>query len=164
MANSDIKIALDTYFIDNWTTTDIQPQGQEIDVTAINDFISILYQPVLNDTIGINGTDNGRIRFVGLYKVFCYAKNFNKALVLADGVKSFLNGKQLSNGIYVKIGQDGTPSDLGNGFIEIATSFDVEQWDDTNHSEDYLINTYGITDEDGNFLVDEDGTYLLQDY
>ena len=164
MANSDIKIALDTYFQDNWTSTPIQFQGQSLDTASIDSFISLIYSPVENETYGLDGTENGRILYSGLYKIFCYAKNYNKVLILADEVKTFLNGKEFPESMHIGIGQDGSPTDLDNGFIEILTIFNVDQWSHFSQSEDYLINNYGITDEEGNFLTDEDGTYILQEF
>ena len=163
MAQSDIKITIDTHFNDNWTDTPIQFQGQELDNTGMDNFISLIYNPVENETYGLDGTPTGRILFSGIYKVFIYAKNYNKALILADAIKSFLNGTQI-NHIHVGLGQDGAVNDIGNGFKEILTTFVVNEWSITNHSEDYLINKYGLTDEDGNFLTDEDGAYLLQEF
>jgi len=171
MANSDIKIALDTYFQDNWTSTGIQYQGENeprvggtlTDPTTLDSFISLAYSPIKNESFGFDGTTNGRILYSGLYKIFCYAKNYNQVLILADEVKTFLNGKELDD-IHLGIGQDSEINDLGNGFIQILSSFHVDQWSLVSPSEDYLINNYGLTDEEGNFLVDEEGTYLLQDF
>jgi len=171
MANSDIKIALDTYFQDNWTTTGIQYQGEDeprvagvlTDPTTLDSFISVGYYPIENESYGFDGTANGRILYSGIYKIFCYAKNHNQVLILADAVKTFLNGKEL-NDMHVGIGQDGSPNNIGSGFIEILSSFGVGQWSLVSPSEDYLINNYGLTDEEGNFLVDEDDTYILQDF
>jgi len=135
MANYDIKKDLDTYFQDNWSSTGIQyadenrPRvgGVLTDPSTLDSFISLKYDPVENDSYGFDGTATGRIEYAGLQKVFCYAKNSTKALLLADQIKTFLNGKQLNN-IHISIGQDGSPKDLGNNFHEVLCSFDVSQW------------------------------------
>lgn len=129
MASYDIKVALDTHFQDNWIQTKIQFHGQELDTSAETSFISLIYAPIENTPYGINGSANGRIKYSGLQKVFCYAKNPTKALKLADNVKTFLNGIDLPGNIHIEIGQDGSPVDLNNGFYEVLCKFNLSQWD-----------------------------------
>lgn len=127
MANYDVKKDLDTYFQNNWTETSIQFQGQQLDTTGLDKFISLIYNPVENDAYGFDGSATGRLKYAGLYKVFCYAKNPTKAFLLADQVKAFFNGKEVGN-ITIGIGQDGSSTDLGIDFEEVLCSFDVSQW------------------------------------
>jgi hypothetical protein len=127
MATYDIKVALDQYFLDNWSQTSIQFQGQALDTTALDDFISLVYTPSLNDCYGLDGGSVGRIEYVGNLKVFCYAKNPTLAYKLADDVKTFLNGVELGN-IKVTIGQDGNANDLENGFYECLCNFPLSEY------------------------------------
>jgi len=135
MANYDIKKEIDIYFQDNWTSTGIQYQGETqprvsgvpTDPTTLDNFISLVYAPVENESYGFDGSATGRIEYAGLQKIFCYAKNPTKAMQLADQVKTFFDGKEIGN-IHAGIGQDGQANDLGNSFHEVLCSFDVSQW------------------------------------
>jgi len=135
MANYDIKKDLDIYFKDNWTNTGIQYQDENkprvggvlTDPSTLNEFISLIYSPVENDSYGFDGTATGRIEYAGIQKVFCYAKNSTKALLLADQIKAFFNGKQIGN-IIIGIGQDSPSNNLGNGFYEVLCYFNLSQW------------------------------------
>ena len=128
MATFNIKSALDAYFIANWNmvTTPIQFQGTVIAPTT-DTWLGLVYSPSYNDTYGLDGTATGRIEYMGNLKVFCYAKNATQAYVLADSVKTFLNGLQLTD-IYLQIGQDGTATDMGNGYFECLASFPLQQF------------------------------------
>jgi len=135
MANYDIKKDLDTYFKNNWINTGIQYQDENeprvggvlTDPSTLNEFISLIYSPVENDSYGFDGTATGRIEYAGIQKVFCYAKNSTKALLLADQIKAFFNGKQIGD-IVVGIGQDSSSNNLGNGFYEVLCYFNLSQW------------------------------------
>jgi len=135
MANYDIKKDLDTYFKNNWINTGIQYQDENeprvggvlTDPSTLNEFISLIYNPVENDSYGFDGTATGRIEYAGIQKVFCYAKNSTKALLLADQIKAFFNGKQIGD-IVVGIGQDSSSNNLGNGFYEVLCYFNLSQW------------------------------------
>ncbi len=127
MATYDLMQKIDKYFQDNWITTEIQFPGQSLDDTTLDDFISLKYEPVDNTPYGMDGTATGRIEYMGLYKVYCYAKSDVKAFILADAVKTFLNGKQLDD-VYVEIGQDNSVNDLHNNLHETICVFNVSQW------------------------------------
>ncbi len=127
MASYNVMQIIAKYFQDNWTTTEIQFEGKPLDDKTLDDFISLTYDPVANDTYGMDGTATGRIEYAGVYKVRCYAKTPVKAFILADAVKTFLNGKQLGD-IYVAIGQDSSVNDLHNNLHETACTFNVSQW------------------------------------
>lgn len=127
MATYNIKTTLDQYFLDNWVATPIQYEGTQLNTNALTEFISLQYAPVYNDQYAFDGTTTGRINYVGLQKVFCYAKTPTKAFQLADSVKTFLNGKQLGN-IYIEVGQDNPANDLGNNFYEVLITFRLTEW------------------------------------
>lgn len=128
MASYDIKKEIDTLFM-SYTNAPVQFHGQNLDTVGMEKFISLIYAPIENTAYGLDGTATGRIRYAGMQKVFCYAANPTKALQLADNVKSFFNGKELSNNIHTRIGQDNMPVDLGNGFYEVLCTFELSQWD-----------------------------------
>ena len=113
---ADIKIAIEMYFNTKWTTTPIQYEGVKL-ATIPDKYIGLIYNPVLNEQYAFDGTTTGRIRHVGIQKVFCYAKSTTLAYKLADDVKTFLNGLEL-NGIVFQIGQDRSVLDLENGYFE----------------------------------------------
>ncbi len=126
MASHNIKEDLDSYFQDNWTETSIQYHGQTLDISSLDDFVSLIYSPVLNEQYGMSGNCTERIEYNGVYKVFCYAKNPMKSHILADLVKVFFDGKQIGN-ITVNLGQDRMATDLKNGLYEVLVSFDVSE-------------------------------------
>ena len=117
---ADIKRAIEQYFISNWdrVTVPIQFEGTKFNYDDQNDFISLVYNPVINERYGFDGTSCGRVKFTAIQKIFCYAENPTKAYELADTVKTFLNGIDI-NGVTFDIGQDRTALDLDNGFFEV---------------------------------------------
>jgi len=127
MASFDIKKEIDVYF-QGYRGHPVQFQDQDLDTTGIDTFISLIYAPVENDPVGMDGTATGRIGYSGLQRIFCYGKTSTKALIVADDVKSYFNGKELPQNIHVEIGQDNEPRDLGNGFHEVLCTFNVTQW------------------------------------
>ncbi len=127
MATHEIKKTIDKHFGDNWVTTPIQLQGEELDTAGLDDFISLIYTPVENTPYGLDGTSTGRIEYNGLYRVFCYAKNPTKTFILADAVKAFLNGKQFGD-ISIEVGQDSGINDLKNGFYQTVCTFNLSEW------------------------------------
>lgn len=127
MRTLEIREKLEQYFIDNWTQTQIQFEGVAIGIDGIDKWISLVYVPVENKTIGFDGTTTGRVRNNGQLKVFCYAKNIQLAVKLADDVKEFLDGKTISNGIVqIGVGQDSGAVDLENSFFEVLVVFEID--------------------------------------
>lgn len=128
MASFDITKAINDFFIASWPNNRIQFHGTTLDGTnQMDNYISLIYNPVENDPYGFNGSATGRIRYAGLQKVFCYAKSPTLALKLADEVKAFMNGQQIDN-IAIDIGQDRQPTDLGTGFYEVLCIFNLNEW------------------------------------
>lgn len=121
---ADIKATIEQEFLSNWSTTPIQFEGVKFDYTGKDSWVSLVYTPVVSDRYGFNGTAIGRVRYVGIQKVFCYAKNPTKAYKLADAVKTFLNGKEI-NGLVFDIGQDRAVLDLNNGYFETVVNTEV---------------------------------------
>ena len=127
MASFNIKNIIEKYFQTNFTTYTIQYEGMKIDTIPSGGMISLIYSPIENSLYGIDGTSTGRIEYAGMYKIFCYASNPTKAYIIADAVKTFLNGKQIGD-IYIEVGQDNQANDLNNGFYELLVTFNLSQW------------------------------------
>lgn len=123
---ADIKKDIEKYFIANWTATKIQFEGVNTNITD-DEYIGLVYNPVLNERYAFDGTNSGRVRQLGIQKVFCYAKNTTKAYTLADTVKTFLNGAEF-NGLDFEIGQDRMVVDLENGFFEVLVETQVNKF------------------------------------
>lgn len=123
----DTKAKIEQYFIDNWSLTEIQFEGVEYDYSDVEKWISLIYIPVRNDIIGMNGESVGRVRNNAQLKVYCYAKSVPLAYKLADDVKSFFNGKQIDD-IMVGVGQDKSVTNLDNGFFEVAVIFEINNY------------------------------------
>ena len=119
-----IKKAIETYFLSNWSTTSIQWEGTSLNYDSKTSYIGLIYNPIENDRYGFDGTTTGRIRCAGIQQVRCYAKNRTKAYELADSIKTFLNGKQISN-IVFDIGQDETAIELDNNWQQVNVNFDT---------------------------------------
>ena len=128
MATASIKATIETYFKTNWTSTSIQYEGAPFDYDGKSSWISLVYIPVANDQYAMDGTSTGRISYAAMLKVFCYAKSSTLAYSLADSVKTFLNGKQLTGDIQVEIGQDRGANDLDNGYFEVPCLFNFIQY------------------------------------
>lgn len=124
---ADIKASLEQYFLSNWTSTPIQFEGIKFDYSGKTNWISLVLAPAFADRYGFDGTATGRVRYVGIQKVFCYAKNPTKAFQLADSVKTFLNGLQIGGSV-IDLGQDGTALDLQNGYFEVVVNFEYSNF------------------------------------
>mgnify|MGYP006899561390 CR=1 FL=1 len=128
MATHTLKQAIDGYFQTNFTTATIHYEGMPMnDLSTVTSLVSLVYEPVTNESYGMDGTSSGRIEYAGLYKVFCYAKSPVKAFILADAVKTFLNGKEIGT-VSIGIGQDSGANDLENGFHQVLCYFNVSEW------------------------------------
>lgn len=127
MSTLTIKSSLEQHFIDTWTDTSIQFDGEPFDYELLDNWVSLVYTPAINSQYGFDGTVSGRILSEGVLKVFCYAKNVPLSFDLADNVKAFLNGVNVNN-VEVGIGSDSASSNLGNGLFEVPVTFPVRYW------------------------------------
>lgn len=126
---NDARGTIEKYFYDNWTQTQIQFEGQILDINPLDDFISLKFVPVANNQYAYDGTSTGRIEVLGDMQVFCYAKNPPKTYILADSVISFLSGKKLGIDVNIEYGQGvGSAKNMDNGFFELLISFKVKSY------------------------------------
>ena len=88
----------------------------------------MVYAPVQNEQYAFDGSSCGRIAYYGQMKVFCYAKSTTLSYILADNVKAFFNGLQLTGSIDIEIGQDRAVNDLNNGLFEAVCIFNLTQF------------------------------------
>lgn len=124
--NYDLKVAIETYFIENWTDTSIQFEGEVFDYEGLDEWISLKFIPVSNDMYAFGGSGQ-RVVNNSQLQVFCYAKQVPYTYDLMKSVSTFLNSVQLGN-IYFNIGQDRAVIDLSNGFFEGQTIFEVNNF------------------------------------
>lgn len=124
--NYDLKVAIENYFITNWTTTQIQFEGQVFDYEGLDEWIALKFIPVSNDMYAFGGTGQ-RIVNNSQLQVFCYTKQVPYTYDLMKSVSTFLNSVQLGN-IYFNIGQDRAVIDLSNGYFEGQTIFEVNNF------------------------------------
>lgn len=123
----EITAELQLYFMNNWTETPLKLPDFPFDDTSIDKWIAISYDPVRNDIMGCNGTTTGRLNYMGLFRVYCYAERRMDCYKLADSVSTFLNGKSLPKNIEVGIAQHSSVVDLDTNLFEMKVSFTVNQ-------------------------------------
>jgi len=127
MSIAQAKIDIEQYFIDTWTQTPIAFDGVAFNHSGVNDWISLKYVPIQNDSYAMDGNLNGRIKYNGQFQVFCYAENVPLTYALADDVISFLSSRIVGIGTSVKVGQPrGNAIDADNNFYEMLVTFEVD--------------------------------------
>lgn len=117
---------LNKYVVQNWTE-DAEVQLVDSSFTESGDgrYISCLFSPTNRNLIGLDGTNTGRIEYIGIYKVRCYDRYRLNSLDLADKVCTLLDGLEL-NGMYVELGQIKDPIGI-EGLFETNVSFRVRR-------------------------------------
>ena len=115
----DIKVEIEQYFIDNWTSTPIQFQG--VDFTSPNKWISLIFIPLKRES-----STCGRIFESYQLKILCYDTNPSKAIELMDNVNAFYDCKQLTKSYSGTGYADGLGvQDLLNNCYEVETLYDI---------------------------------------
>lgn len=123
----EISAELQILFMNSWTLTPLKLPDFPFDDTSIDKWIAISYDPVRNDIMGCDGSSTGRINYMGLFRVYCYAERRMDCYKLADDVTAFLNGKSLNKNIEVGIAQHSSVVDLDTNLFEMKVSFEVNQ-------------------------------------
>ena len=121
MSGFVIKKTLEEHFIDNWTDTPIQHDGQTINYDGVDSFISLKYVAVSN-TLYYSGK-----KTTGQLQIFCYAKSTSLAYQLSDTVFNFIKCLDLDNDVHTKTPQvQGSAINLDGEFFEVFTFVPVE--------------------------------------
>lgn len=121
MSSFKIKSTLEEYFMDNWTQTQIQNDGQTIEYTGIDSFISLKYVAVSNTTYYSGKKTTGQLQ------IFCYAKSSTLSYQLSDTVFNFIKCLDLDNDVHTKTPQvQGSAINLDGEFFEVFTFVPVE--------------------------------------
>lgn len=129
MALLGTKVALETYFINNWTETQIQYEGVPFDYDTLTEWVSLKFVPQQNNSYGFDGSSTGRINYNAQLQVFVYAKQVPLCYALADEILSFLNGVNVGGNVETSVGQvQGSAIQLDNGWYEQMITFDVNNY------------------------------------
>jgi len=114
MSSFKIKSTLEQYFIDNWTQTQIQNDGQTIEYTGIDSFISLKYVGIGNKSLLGSQSTSAQLQ------IFCYAKSTTLAYKLSDDVATFIKCKDLDNDVHSTVPQQtGSALNLDGEFFEV---------------------------------------------
>jgi hypothetical protein len=125
----DIEAELETYFINNWSTTTIKIiDDKNFSYDGLTEWISLGFVPNQNKLIGFNGTTTGRQSQNGIIIVSCYHTVEKQVLALADTINEFLAGVRLPTDIWIDVGQPKQATNLDNGWWEVQVIFSVTQY------------------------------------
>ncbi len=125
-----LKIELEQYFVDNWTETPIQFQGNDYTAPIDNRWIYIEFIPI-DRAIYSMGCPFPYSMDTVMLRVYARDTTPTASLSLDDEVRTFIECFQMSS-VTATVG-DGVPDglgivDLGNSIFETASNYTIEAY------------------------------------
>jgi len=120
----EMKIAIETYFADHWSSTPIQWQGMKFVQPTNKQWVYVNFTPIDVET-SMNGKCETNIAQI---RVLTYGGTPNISLKLADDIRDFLAFYSWNNSSIVEsYSTDGLGIiDMENGAFETSSLFTVE--------------------------------------
>lgn len=109
---SETKEAIESMFIDSWTTTSVHYTGMNFNSENLDEWVNVVYEPRGANTLGLSSGSTSTSTYGAIY-VVCWAEDNFSAFGLSDTVVSFVGvnmPSEISNLDYSVIDQGFDPN------------------------------------------------------